>query len=50
MLMTIDEREKSVIYNILEDLIQDDCFYQYYPEDDREVIESLFERLKNDRR
>ena len=44
--MTIDEREKEVLYNILEDLIQDENFYLYYPQDDREIIESLFERLK----
>ena len=44
--MNIDEREKEVLYNILEDLIQDENFYLYYPEDDRTIIESLFERLK----
>ena len=44
--MNIDEREKEVLYNILEDLIQDENYYIYYPEDDRNIIESLFERLK----
>lgn len=48
--MTIDEKEKSVLYGILEDLIQDDTFYRYYPEEDRAIIESLFERLEADRR